>query len=241
MSIVDSFKRLLPHELRQHLKRSLFVHQDMSSRLLNLRRAGFLPKGAIDCGAYQGDWTRDFWKVWPGVPVLLIEPQPGCQKQLTDLAAKVRFSSVGSCALGDSCGMASFALGETNSGIRTAGLKSEGESIEVPLRTLDSLLGEKMNFSPDFLKLDLQGFELHALRGAKHCMPNFEVILLEISIIRIGDVPVFREVDCFMEEQGYKIYDLIPQYYRPLDGALWQIDAFYVREGSPLISSREWQ
>ena len=241
MTMLGILKRLLPYERRQQMKRKLFHHQDMQTRLRNLRRAGFIPKGAIDGGAYHGDWTKEFWDVWPDVPVLLIEPQPACLKQLSDLAANVPNSSVGCCALGDSSGMASFALGETNSGIRTAGSKSEGESIEVPLRTLDSLLGEKMNFSPDFLKLDLQGFELHALRGAKNCMRNFEVILLEISIIRIGDVPVFREVDCFMEEQGYKIYDLIPQYYRPLDGALWQIDAFYVREGSPLISSREWQ
>ena len=44
-----------------------------------------------------------------------------------------------------------------------------------------------------------------------------------------------------MEAKGYQIYDIVPQYYRPLDGALWQIDAIYVKEASPLISSRQWE
>jgi hypothetical protein len=71
-------------------------------------------------------------------------------------------------------------------------------------------------------------------------LANIEVLLLEISVLRIGDVPVFREVDRQLEALGFRMYDVIPQYYRPLDNALWQVDAFYVRETSPLIASRAW-
>lgn len=71
--------------------------------------------------------------------------------------------------------------------------------------------------------------EIEALRGADEDLPGFEVIIMEISILRIGDFPIFHEMDSFMEEKGFRLYDLLPQYDRPLDGALWQIDAFYVR------------
>ena len=64
--------------------------------------------------------------------------------------------------------------------------------------------------------------------------------MLEVSVIRIGPVPVFREVDAFMAGQSSVFYDVIPQYYRPRDAALWQMDAFYVREDPPLIASISW-
>lgn len=31
-----------------------------------------------------------------------------------------------------------------------------------------------------------------------------------------------------------------PMYYRPLDGALWQGDAFFVRDDSPMVASEQW-
>ena len=238
--MIEALKRLFPHEWRQEMKRRLFAHQDMRTRLENLRRAGFSPSGVIDGGAYRGDWTVEFWNIWPDTPVLMVEPQPGCRELLERVATKVSGSSIASCALGDSCGVMAFTLGESNSGIRASKNIEEGD-IEVPVWTLDALLEERSHgFSPDFLKLDLQGYELHALRGAGARLAQFEVVLLEISILRIGDVPIFREVDRFMEEWGYRIYDIIPQYYRPRDGALWQMDAFYVREESALIASRAW-
>ena len=91
------------------------------------------------------------------------------------------------------------------------------------------------------MKLDLQGHELPALKGATNILKQFEVVLLEVSVIRIGDVPSFSEVDQFMISQGFRVYDVIPQYYRPLDGALWQMDVFFVRNDSALVASREWQ
>jgi hypothetical protein len=43
-----------------------------------------------------------------------------------------------------------------------------------------------------------------------------------------------------MEARAYRLYDVLPQYYRPLDGALWQMDVFYVRHDSALVASRRW-
>ena len=151
---------MFPHEWRQSLKRRLFHQQDVVARHFNLRRAGFQPRGAIDGGAYHGDWSRDFWKVWPGVPVLFIEPQLSCRKILKQCAARVPGSLVASCALGERCGSVSFTLGETNSGIRASDENHSDETVQVPLRTLDSLLEENKGFLPNFLKLDLQGYDV---------------------------------------------------------------------------------
>ena len=236
--MIRYFKKLLPHEFRQRLKRSLFAHQDMNSRLVNLRRAGFSPGGAIDGGAHQGDWTRTLWGVWPDCPSVMIEPLLAKFQILAGLAAKTKGSSVLSKAIGRKRDRVLFHLDETNSGIVTSG--SEEGTIMVDCTTLDDVLDEIPGFKPNLMKLDLQGHELEALAGAERHLKEIEVIILEVSVLRIGDVPLFSEVDRFMETRGYRFYDVLAQYYRPRDGALHQMDAFYVRRDSALISSRSW-
>ena len=142
-------------------------------------------------------------------------------------------------ALSDAIGESFFRLGESNSGL-VSSQNVDPATIAVPCSTLDQLLSERAAFHPNLLKLDLQGHEIRALDGAGAGLLRFEVIILEISILRIGEVPIFHEVDAYMEENGYRLYDLLPQYDRPLDGALWQVDAFYVRNDSLLIASRAW-
>lgn len=233
-------KQLLPHGWRQALKRRLFVVRDMTTRLQTLRRAGFRCTGAIDAGAYHGDWSREFWGVFPQVPVLMVEPQPAPQSQLRDLAASVPDSEVIAAALSDRAGSITFHLEESNSGIRVGDSFPAGEAISVPCTTLAAILDERGRFAPNLLKLDLQGHELQALLGAGDQLLRFEVIICELSLIPIGGVPIFAVLNRFFEEQGYRLYDVLPQYDRPLDGALWQLDAFYVRLDSGLIASRSW-
>ncbi len=241
--MIQSFKsilaKLVPHDFRQSLKRRLFVVRDMHTRLANLKSAGFVLTSAIDGGSYHGEWARELWKVWPQAPVLLVEPQPSCRKRLESVALSVQGSKVALCALGANEGTVEFSLAESNSGIRVSN-DGAGELVKVAMSTLDTLCAEWVGMKPNFLKLDLQGYELEALRGATQMLAHVEVILLEISIIPIGDVPVFREVDRQLEALGFRLYDVIPQYYRPLDNALWQVDAFYVKETSPLMASRAW-
>lgn len=232
-------KQLLPHAWRQALKRRLFVVRDMTSRLQTLKRAGFMCTGAIDGGAYQGNWAKEFWSVYPSVPVLMIEPQLALHPVLVELSESAKGSDVLTAALSQEIGIVRFALQESNSGIRKNASPDDG-SVVVPCTTLAAILANRPGFSPNLLKLDLQGHELQALKGAKEQLHRFEIIICEMSVIPIGGVPAFAEVNSFFEEHGYQFYDVLPQYDRPLDGALWQLDAFYVRLNSPLIASTAW-
>lgn len=232
-------KELLLHGLRQSIKRRLLAVRDMTTRLQTLKRAGFVCTGAIDGGAFRGDWTRDFWNVFPQVPVLMVEPQPELHTELRELSQSVDGSAVIAAALSNHSGSVMFTLQESNSGIRNSATPAE-ESISLPCTTLETILQERPGFTPNLLKLDLQGHELQAMHGAGATLSRFEVIICDLSVIPIGGVPAFAEVNRFFEEQGYQFYDVLPQYDRPLDGALWQVDAFYVRSKSILIASTQW-
>jgi FkbM family methyltransferase len=239
MSVLDLFKQSLPQELRQSLKRKLFAVHDMATRLANLRRAGFVCSGAVDGGAYRGGWSRDFWSVYPDAPTILVDPLPEVATSLRELAAKRPPSTFHAVALGSASGRVTFRRDETNSAIVSPD-KPTSASISVPVVTIDELLRGTREFVPNLLKLDLQGHEIEALKGCSKLAASFEVIVTEVSILRIGDVPIFHELDGYLDGNGFRLYDFIPQYYRPKDGALWQGDAFYVRHDSPLIASREW-
>src|SRR6266436_4167158 len=82
---------------------------------------------------------------------------------------------------------------------------------------------------PDLVKLDVQGFELEALKGATQLFGRTEVFIME--------TPVFHEVVQFMADRGYLTYDFPGFLRRPRDGALGQCGVCFVRENSPLRES----
>lgn len=232
-------KSLMPALLKQKIKRAMGL-KTMADRLLNLRRAGFHCTGAVDVGAYHGDWMRELRQAWP-VDVLMVEPQPQCAQVLQQLLQSQRQPPTlyACCALGSETGTATFQLEATNSRLAgNAGVESL-PTLQVPVRRLDDLLSEQPHHF-NLLKVDVQGSELDVLSGAGQKLSQFEVIILEVSLIQMGVAPSFHEVMQYMHERGYRLYDFLPMYYRPLDNALWQGDAFFVRNDSSLVSSREW-
>ena len=77
--LADVTKRLiaplLSEKWKRHIKREFFQVPDPESSLRRMKRLGFNPTVAIDVGAYVGDWTRSFKKIFPDAQVLMIEPQ----------------------------------------------------------------------------------------------------------------------------------------------------------------------
>jgi FkbM family methyltransferase len=222
--------------LKERLKSEMGV-QNMGRRLANLKRAGFSCTGAVDVGAFCGDWARLAHSEFD-CPVLLFEPQPAQQAALKTASAGKPFI-VEPVALGRQAGRTRFVLEETGSRMVEPDQEQRSPVIEVPVDTLDAALARHA-FHANLLKIDVQGFELEVLAGATKSLQDFDVVILEVSVIRIGPVPTFHEVLDFMAQRGFRLYDFLPMYYRPRDGALWQGDAFFARNDSALVASESW-
>ena len=110
--------------------------------------------------------------------------------------------------------------------------------VNLPMKTLDDIVDESVR-NPVFLKLDVQGYEIEVLRGAKQVLTKTEVILTEISLIEYNTgAPLFAEVVAWMRDCGFVAYDICGYARRESDNALFQIDVIFVREQSALRATK---
>jgi hypothetical protein len=109
------------------------------------------------------------------------------------------------------------------------------------MTTLDAITRRTHFERPDFLKLDVQGYELEVLKGAEQVLDSVEAVMLEVNLIEVyqGSPPV-HEVVAYMAARGFRVYDVCTFFRRPYDNALWQMDMIFVRATSPLMASTRW-
>ncbi len=234
-----SVLRHLPASLKESLRRRAGA-VTLGSRLENLRRAGFDPKQIIDAGAFRGEWSLLAHEIFPAASLLLIEPNPQLREHLEEHCRKFPHARLRAVILGSEAKTARFVLADSNS--RVLDYEPDGAfPIEsLPVETLRTIVDETGFGACDFLKLDLQGYELEALKGAGELFGTIEVIMTEVSWLKIGEVPLVDEVISRFYERGYRLYDVLGLNYRPLDGALWQSDLIFVRKDSRLVQDRRW-
>lgn len=103
---------------------------------------------------------------------------------------------------------------------------------EISVVDLDSVWDEIVASSDRaFLKLDVQGFELEAVRGAARSLPKLAGVETELSLVPLYEgAPTHREVIDHLEAAGFRLAGLDPNFFDPETAELLQADAIFVRD-----------
>ncbi|MBR6013135.1 MAG: FkbM family methyltransferase [Selenomonadaceae bacterium] len=173
----------------------------------------------IDCGAYNGDTVKKFIDFVGGnyKKIFAVEPDPSNFEKLKKFVEENDHKNVEcfDCGVWNEQGVLYF------SGSRgTTSRISENGSMELTLNTIDNIVG---NEKITLIKMDIEGAELNALKGAAQTLERFKPTLA-ISVYHKKD-------DLITIPQFIKsIYKDCKFYIRKYDKvhSLWELDLYAV-------------
>lgn len=234
---------ILRQKVRRILARKLQV-PEIPLSLERLQSQGFNPTLIFDVGAYRGDFARECLRVWPSVEIACFEPLPHRLPDLRELQQEsAQKISVYPCLLGASDqSEVVFHQVETASSVLVERENRNHPTAIYPMKTIDMLITEEfLGRTPDFLKLDVQGYELEVLKGADHALAKIQVVLAEVNLLDIHEnVPLLAELVAWLNDQNFVAFDICGLTRRPLDKALWQADMVFIQRDSFLRSDKRW-
>jgi len=195
----------------------------------------------LDVGANRGQWATELRASGYAGRIVSLEPLAEPYAALVERSETDHNWSAQRLALGEEDGPSKISVAGnlvSSSMLPMTERHIEGAPASAPVGTesvhvarLDSvsqeLLGEGTRV---FLKLDVQGYELSALRGAEDTLDAVRVIEAELSLVELyAGQPLLPEVFEFLRGHGFDCIGLDPGFTDPSTGDMLQADGLFVR------------
>jgi len=198
---------------------------------------GVTPELIFDVGAFRGDFAASALSVWPSAKVACFEPLQHGRAQIEELRKRLPNIDLHGTLVGAvEKAKVEMHVANTSTSLLRDAHNSEFPVEVFPQTTLDAVIKAfYAGRAPDFLKLDVQGYELEVLKGCEASLDRVRVILTEVSLLDLHEnVPLLHELTGWLGERGFVAYDICGMTRRPLDNALWQVDMIFVRKDDAL-------
>jgi FkbM family methyltransferase len=238
--LVQSLFRSIGFEVRRYRTDGAadreYARDSLKGVLEQVKETGFGPATVIDVGAAMGSFANTCYAFFPDAQYLLIEPLeeylPALRKVVQTIPRAAYDMRAASATEGpvvlnvheDLVGSSLYRETEEDPGVN-------GLPRKVPAVTIDRLVSQCQAQPPFLIKVDVQGAELDVLSGAAMTLRQAELVLLEVSLFEFfHGAPLLSEVVAHMKAQGFVPYDVLGLQYRPIDGALSQLDIVFVKE-----------
>ena len=209
--------------------------------ILSKLLASFNIKTIIDAGASIGNTSQKFSQMFPEAIVHAIEPYPPFYENLLELASTNKNICAHNFALSDFDGTEYLKVNQcegTNSLLHTN--KISGQIFEDQLKTKKELLVKTQKIDSffqsqelkniDILKLDLQGYELTAIKGALQTLNRNQIgaILCEVifeDLYQKQNSPT-QLLEYLIENHSFKLFNFYQHHHH--HGRLVQADAILI-------------
>lgn len=193
----------------------------------------------IDVGSNTGQFISAIRHLFPDARIFGFEPVPATFAKLEQsygLKPNIELFNVAAGAASGNAVMQVSAFSESSSLLPMAATHVQEfpwtgveEQVDVPIRPLDEVLANDLQ-GPVLLKIDVQGFELAALEGAKRTLPLTDIILIELSLVPLYEgEPSFADIHQFLVQHGFVYKGSWHQLCSPRDGRPLQQDAIFIK------------
>ncbi len=209
-----------------------------------LQVTGFIPKHIVDVGANHGTWTREALQYFPNCRFTMLEPQAQMRTSVEDLLqhnSQITFHAVGA---GKTKGTFNFTIVDRDDSCSFAytieeAKKNNFQQIQVPVVTLNEFIAEQQLPLPDIIKIDAEGLDLDVLQGTNDFFDKTEIFMVEAGIVSKQFSNSFLNVINFMDENGYRLFD-ITDLNKPFNPAvLWLAELVFVKKNG-ILDSFKW-
>ncbi|QQE12449.1 FkbM family methyltransferase [Planctomycetota bacterium] len=195
----------------------------------------------VDGGAHDGVFTRDFSKHFNNIEVHAFEPNTELTSELrNNLAALLH--KINHVALGADSGHTTFHIGTSpmTSSVLPSNTNGQNfyhdvihtrETRSLPMVSLDDYALKNNLKHIHILKLDLQGYELQALKGARELLENRQIsaIYTEVNFMPFYEgSALFSDIDQFLKQYDYRLHNLYNLATRNCNNQLTGGDALFI-------------
>ncbi len=203
------------------------------------------PSFILDVGANRGLWSRAAIACFPDARILMIEPHDNLRAYSADLLRRPNVSWL-HAGVGDQSGTMAFTIAQRDDS-STFTLSADEAArrglpqMQVRVCTLNEIAANE-NALPDMVKIDAEGFDLRALKGATALLGHTEVFLVECGVCCWKWENSLQTVCAFMEKAGYRVFDISDLNRSPKQQLLWLTELVFVKSSSDVwdrISSYE--
>jgi FkbM family methyltransferase len=199
--------------------------------LTDIQQRGLKIHTVYDIGANRGYWSNEMKSsVLRDSSFYLFEANPDCRPDL-DLTGLPYFIDVLSSP--DRTSVKFFKANTTGDSYYKENTihYDATESIEMPCRTLDSIVRAAELPVPNFIKADTQGSEIDILRGAESLLNQVDLVYLECPVIRYNlGAPNIQDYLDYMQNRGFIPMDLLEVHTS--EQTLLQIDIMFIHKNT---------
>ncbi len=206
------------------------------------------PRTVVDVGANKGQFTLFALEAWPGCRVIAFEPLPSPARRFRKILATHPDVRLFERAVGPSTGEATIHVSARDD---SSSLLPIGEQMvalfpgtgelgtrQIRVAPLDQDLRPEDIGGPALLKLDVQGFELEALKGCAGLLPSFEWAYVECSDVQLYVGQALRgDIEVFLGRHGFRPIAASNRFETPGLG-LVQCDVLFARADAPVSGQR---
>lgn len=205
---------------------------------------GGYPRVALDVGANVGDWTASLRKIAPHAAVHIIEPSTSARSSLLQRfrgCEGIRFHHQ---AVSDYTGEAKLHFDSQGSPLASLSLRELGHlginmdrHETVAVTRLDELWPHFGANEIDWVKLDVEGHELSALRGLGARLANVRLIQFEFGGCNLDTRTNWKDFWSFFTLAGWQVHRISPsgprriKRYREIDEAYRTTNFVALRDG----------